>query len=75
MMQRFIMRKEQYRLAAAMALAVALLLVWPLELVLEGNLPLWLHLPLAGLLLGVFSLAALGAGVAYVHYRTGPYRD
>ncbi|MFO7173483.1 MAG: hypothetical protein DIU70_011080 [Bacillota bacterium] len=51
----------------------ALLLAWGLvpvlEAVLYGSLPLWLHIPVAGLLLGTMAAGAFAAGVLWAEYR------
>ncbi|MCG0239263.1 MAG: hypothetical protein L6E13_08610 [Firmicutes bacterium] len=51
----------------------ALLLAWGLvpvlQAVLHGSLPLWLHIPVAALLLGTMAAGALAAGVLWAEYR------
>jgi hypothetical protein len=58
-------------LTAAIGSAVlALLMVFAFHAVTEGSLPLWLHIPVAALVLGAFSAGSLGAGFFLVEYQT-----
>lgn len=49
---------------------LALVMVFVFHLVTEGTLPLWLHIPVAGLTLLLLSAGAVGAGYFLVEYQT-----
>lgn len=49
---------------------LALFMVYAFHAVTEGTLPLWLHIPVAALVLGALSVGALGAGFFLVEYQT-----
>jgi peptidoglycan/LPS O-acetylase OafA/YrhL len=49
---------------------LALLMVYVFHTVTEGTLPLWLHIPVAGLTLILLSAGAAGVGFFFVEYQT-----
>lgn len=49
---------------------LALFMVYAFHAVTEGTLPLWLHIPVAALVLGALSVGALGVGFFLVEYQT-----
>jgi hypothetical protein len=52
------------------SVGLALVMVFLFHLVTEGSLPLWLHIPVAGLTLLLLSAGAAGAGFFFVEYQT-----
>lgn len=60
---------QQLALYAAGALTLGWATVPVVEFLVHGDLPLWLHLPLVGLALGVLSISSLAAGALWVEYR------
>lgn len=61
---------DWYRNAAGAGAMLALLMVGAMEALQSASLPLWLHLPLTALVLGLLAVGAGGAGIAYVEYQS-----
>jgi hypothetical protein len=61
---------EWYRTAAGAGVLLALLMVGAMEALQAASLPLWLHLPLTAIVLGLLTVGAGGAGVAYLEYQS-----
>jgi len=57
-----------YRSVLIAAVVVALLMVPAMSWLQARELPLWLHIPLTAIVLGLLSLGAAAAGVAYLEY-------
>jgi ABC-type polysaccharide/polyol phosphate export permease len=60
---------QRFLQVAVSSLVLALLMVPAIHAIGEANLPLWLHIPLAVLILTLFSVGALAAGICYMEYR------
>lgn len=58
-----------YRSVLIAAVVVALLMVPAMSWLQARELPLWLHIPLTAVVLGLLSLGAAVAGVAFVEYQ------
>lgn len=58
-----------FRNVAAAGLVVAVAMVPAIAALLNGSLPLWLHIPLIGLALTLLALGYAAAGVAAVEFR------
>lgn len=59
-----------FRMVATGAALISLLMV-PAIVGLElAHLPLWLHIPLMAVVLGLLSVGAMATGVAFVEYRS-----
>ena len=61
---------EWYRNAAGAGGLLAMLMVGAMEALQAASLPLWLHMPLTALVLGLLTVGAGGAGIAYLEYRS-----
>jgi uncharacterized protein (DUF983 family) len=60
---------QRFLQVAVSSLVLALLMAPAMHTIGEANLPLWLHIPLTGLILTLLSVGALTAGVCYLEYR------
>jgi hypothetical protein len=56
--------------AGILSACLAVVMVFVFHVVTEGSLPLWLHIPVAGLTLLLLSAGAVGAGIFMVEYQT-----
>lgn len=57
---------EWFRIVAVLSGVLGVALVFALNAVLHAGLPLWLHIPVVALVLGLFSLCAIVTGVGFV---------
>lgn len=57
---------EWFRIAAVLSGVLGVALVFGLNAILHAGLPLWLHIPLVVLVLGLFSLCAVVTGMGFV---------
>lgn len=64
-----------YRSIALAGAAVAVVMVPLMEGLQHIHLPLWLHVPLTAVVLGLMSLGAAAAGLAYAEYRARSLAD
>jgi hypothetical protein len=66
---------EWYRNVAIAAGLVALMTVVALEVILKVlKLPLWLHIPLAGMVLGLITVSSAVLGIALLEFRSRSVR-
>lgn len=61
--------RRGYMYLAILGAGAGFLSILPLWWLLHGSLPLWLHVPLTGLNLGVLALGAGAAAVAFWHWQ------